>query len=105
MESTPKTQLETILGAADARACIQEIEDRIHPNDSQSLRSELIKEILDRHIHNRNIPLHELLEFFPDRGKVIGKELRQMLMYRAYDEVISDYVTDEEKFLQSIANE
>ena len=105
METTPTTQLDKFFGEAEAKACLQEIEDRIHPCDSFELHSALIRDILERHIYNRNIPLDTLLGFFPERCECLCGELRESLIDRTFGEVRRNYPTDMKQRMERIRNE
>ena len=47
--------IEQILGVEGAKACLAEIELRKHPLDTHGFRKELIKEIVFRHVSDKNL--------------------------------------------------
>lgn len=97
MGARPATKLESILGIEGARACLQEIEDRIHLEDTPQFRAHLIKEILGRHISNRDLSLTELIPFFPKMRKEYQRDLIGRLISDTFQEVITDYLTEADK--------
>ena len=61
MASRPATLIESILGIEKAKACEEEIKDRIHPEDRPAFRERLVREILQRHIHKANLGLNDIV--------------------------------------------
>ena len=91
MAARPATLIESILGIEKARACLQEIEDRIHPEDSPYLRRQLIQEILYRHIENCDLSLKEIIVFLTQDEKHFYGRVIGMLVDKTFTEIQDTY--------------
>lgn len=96
MASRPATKLESILGLEKARACLQEIEDRIHPEDTTFLRSALIKDVLYRHIEKCDLSLKEMVSILTQEEKPFYNRLIGMLVDKTCIEIQADYLTKDD---------
>ena len=92
MDSNVTSLLEDILGIEKAKACIQEIEARIHPEDSGMIRVQLIKEILYRHIESCDLSMRDLLNLVKDNDShYLLSRLSDMLTDKVYRDIKDDY--------------
>ena len=56
------TTIEQILGKEGAQACLQEIELRKHDRDTHDFRKTLIKEIVYRHVFDKDFTFKEVMD-------------------------------------------
>lgn len=91
MASRPATLLESILGVEKANACLQEISDRIRPDDSVYFRVDLIREILGKHIQKADPSIRLIMSLMPEDQKEIGRRLVGILVDKACLEVKDDF--------------
>ena len=61
--------IEQILGVEGAKACLAEIELRKHVLDTPEFRDQLIKEVLRRHVSDKNLTINEIKGFMEDTEK------------------------------------
>ena len=62
------SMMEQILGKKRAESCMEELEDRKHREDTDSFRKELIREIVFRHVSDKNLTIKEIKDLM-DSGE------------------------------------
>ena len=111
MDSNITSLLEDILGIEKAKACIQEIEARIHPEDSGKIKAQLIKKILHRDIENRvqfikgiscwdiencDLSMRDLVSLVKRYdSKYLLIQLTDALTFKVYHDIKDDYKAKE----------
>ena len=97
MASRPSTKIETLLGVEKAKLCEEEIRVRSHPDDTPEFREQLVREVLQRHIHNANLRMNDIAAFIGNGSlkKLINiRNLEAILVDKVYESNEEGYQVD-----------
>jgi len=89
MSDKKATLLESVLGVKKAETCLQEIEQRIHPEDTPEFRKELITQVLRRHISKKDLKLSEVDSFIDESERSYTRRMVNNIVYKVYDNLVA----------------